>query len=216
MAKCVISVNVGRARPIEAGGRVVQSAIFKSALAGGARLGREGFEGDAQADRTVHGGPEQAAYAYPVEHYEHWRAFLGDTSLPWGYFGENLSIEGWLESDVVIGEVFSIGEAQVRVTRPRGPCFKLAARVGRPHFVAEFLETGRLGFYLSVVREGIVRPGDPIASLERPDGGVTMAELITALHAPDADPSLVERVAAAPYVATKHRERLAARLARER
>jgi MOSC domain-containing protein YiiM len=212
----VISVNVGQSRLLRVGDREVPSGIFKSPVAEGARLEREGFAGDVQADRRVHGGPEQAAYAYPSEHYAHWRAFLGDADLPWGYFGENLSVEGLLESDVAVGEVLRMGDARVRVTRPRGPCSKLAARVGRPHFVAEFLETGRLGFYLSVVDAGVVRPGDAIERLERPHGAVTMAELIAALHAPEADPRLLERVAAAPHVAEKHRQTITTRLDRAR
>jgi MOSC domain-containing protein YiiM len=208
----VVSVNVGLPRPLLVGGSEVQSAIVKEPVAEGARLRTLGFEGDGQADHRVHGGPLQAAYLYSVEHYPHWRSFLDRPDLPWGFFGENLSVEGLTEDVVRIGDVYAIGEARARITRPRGPCSKLAARVGRPHFIAEFLAAGRLGSYLSVEREGLVRPGDTIELVDRPPGAVTMGELIRALYDEAAPTEFLERVAAAPAVDVNHRDRIAHRL----
>ena len=208
----VVSVNVGQPRRLRIGDRDVMTAIVKDPVPGGARLTTLGFEGDAQADRKVHGGPLQAAYAYSSEHYPHWQAFLGRGELPWGFFGENLTVDGMTEGAVCIGDAYAIGAARVRITKPRGPCSKLAARAGRPHFVAEFLESGLLGSYLSVLEEGVVRPGDAIERVERPGGAVAMSELIAALYDQHAPADVLERVAAAPFVDARHRERVLDRL----
>ncbi len=108
---------------------------------------------------SVHGGSEKAVYAYPSEHYEYWRRELPAADLPWGAFGENLTTEGLLETDVSIGDRLRAGSAEFLVTQPRVPCYKLGIRFGRDDMVKRFLRSGRSGFYLAVVREGEVAPG---------------------------------------------------------
>lgn len=179
----VISIAVGlpRATPIRGGapGRdgTIQTGIFKSAVNGPVRVGPEHLEGDAQADLTVHGGVDKAVYAYPSEHYAFWHRELPDVSLAWGAFGENLTIEGLLESDVRAGDRLRIGSARFVVTRPRMPCFKLGIRFGRPDIVKRFWLAARSGFYLAIAGEGVIQAGDTIA-LDRSDGhGPSMADI---------------------------------------
>src|SRR5690348_4483326 len=178
----VLSVNIGQPRTVLHEGRTVRTAIYKAPVAGAVRLTRLGFEGDGQADRRVHGGPDRAAYLYPFEHYAHWAPRLGGGTLPMGQFGENLTTEGLLETTVHVGDVYAVGAARLRITTPRGPCFKLGIRTGDATIVAPFLASGRLGFYMSVLEEGLVEAGDPIALLHRDEAAVTFAELIAALH----------------------------------
>ena len=97
----------------------------------------------------MHGGVDKAVYAYPSEHYEHWRREWPGMDLPWGAFGENLTIEGLLE-DVRIGDRFAVGTAEFVVTQPRIPCYKLGIRLGRPDALKPFLRSGRTGFYFAV------------------------------------------------------------------
>ncbi|MEJ7608448.1 MAG: MOSC domain-containing protein [Bryobacteraceae bacterium] len=118
------------------------------------------LEGDAQADLSVHGGANKAVYAYPREHYELWRDELPRMSLPYGSFGENFTLEGLLEDTVNIGDRFRIGDAEVMVTEPRMPCYKLGIRFGRPDMVKRFAVSRRTGFYLAVTREGKLQAGD--------------------------------------------------------
>lgn len=174
----LLSVNLARDASIRYRGRIVRTGIFKEPAGGRVRLRALGLEGDFQADPSVHGGPDKAAYVYPSEHYSYFREMLGRPDLSPGFFGENFTTEGLLEDDVHVGDVFRVGTAVVQVTTPRGPCFKLGAKAGSPAFVATFLRSRRLGFYLSVVEEGEVGAGDAIRRIAVDDGRPTIARLI--------------------------------------
>jgi MOSC domain-containing protein YiiM len=182
----IISINVGRPRIVMWKGEPVSTGIFKEPVAGSIMLRTLNLDGDRQADLSVHGGPSKAVYAYPVEHYDYWKAELPKMPLPWGMFGENFSIEGLLESTTNIGDRFQIGSAEVMVTEPRMPCYKLGIKFGRMDFLKRFLASGRTGFYFSVIREGEVAAGDTIKSLEPDEHGVKVAD-ITRLYARDRD-----------------------------
>src|SRR5881227_3172683 len=134
----VISVNVGLPRDVEWRGQIVQTSIFKEPVAGTVRVARLNIEGDQQSDLTVHGGIEKAVYAYPYEHYAFWRKELPGVNLPWGVFGENLTVEGLSENSLNIGDRLAIGTAEFMVTQPRIPCFKLAIRFNRTDIVKRF------------------------------------------------------------------------------
>ena len=66
----VISVNVGMPKNITVRGVTfpVQTAIWKSPVAGPVAVREHNLAGDRQADLRVHGGPHKAVYAYPSEH----------------------------------------------------------------------------------------------------------------------------------------------------
>jgi MOSC domain-containing protein YiiM len=163
----VVSVNVGLPRTVEWKGKVVSTGIFKSPVAGRVHLRSLNFDGDRQADLSVHGGPDKAVYAYPAEHYAYWRNEFPGTTMPWGMFGENLTTEGLNEDAAQIGDRFRVGSAELAVTQPRLPCFKLGLRFGRTDMVKRFLVSGRTGFYFKVVAEGDVAGDDPIVLLEQ-------------------------------------------------
>ncbi len=178
----LISVNVGLPREVEANGQRVLTGIFKEPVAGRVAVRRLNLEGDRQADLSVHGGPDKAVYAYPAEHYEFWRRELPEMELPFGMFGENLTVEGLREDELNIGDRFAIGSAEFQVTQPRLPCSKLGIKFGRADMVKRFLHSRRTGFYLRVVKEGEVGAGDAITLLSRDLGNVTVAD-ITRLYA---------------------------------
>ena len=127
----VIAVCVGLPREVSWKGKPITTGIFKQPVAGRVRMRSLNLDGDQQADLTVHGGIEKAIYAYPMEHYAYWRQELPDQPLPWGTFGENLTIEGLSETTVNIGDRFRMGTAEVMVTQPRFPCFKLNLKLVR-------------------------------------------------------------------------------------
>lgn len=182
----VLSVNVGLPREVSWRGKAVTTGIYKEPVAGAVRIRTLNLDGDRQADLRVHGGREKAVYAYPSEFYELWREERPDLEFGFGQFGENLTTEGLLDGDVSVGDRFRVGTAELVVTQPRLPCFKLGVKMGRDEFVTAFLERGLYGFYLAVAREGDVRAGDAIVEQHRDPRGFRVAE-VARLFAHDRD-----------------------------
>jgi MOSC domain-containing protein YiiM len=195
----LISVNVGLPREVVYKGKTVKTGIFKEPVAGRVQVRRLNLDGDRQADLSVHGGPSKAVYAYPSEHYGYWRRELPGMDLPWGMFGENFTTEGLLEDRVNIGDRFRVGSAEVMVTEPRLPCYKLGVKFGREDIIKRFLRSGRTGFYVAVLREGEVGAGDGIERIGRDRNNITVPD-ITRLyvnkHFGQADLEMLRRAAA--------------------
>jgi MOSC domain-containing protein YiiM len=173
----VLSVNVALPRLIVWKGQTVNTGIFKKPVAGPVMMRTLDLDGDRQADLSVHGGPHKAVYAYPSEHYELWRKEFPEMELPWGQFGENLTTEGLNEQDTHIGDVLRIGRATAQVTQPRVPCFKLAAKFKRDDILRRFLQSGRSGFYFSVIEEGLVAAGDEIERIREDENGIAVSDI---------------------------------------
>ena len=173
----LVSVNVGLPREVMWHGRPVTSGIFKQPVEGRVALRKLNLDGDRQADLTVHGGEYKAVYCYPRTHYEYWKAELPGRELPPGMFGENFTTEGMLEDSVHIGDRFWVGSAEVVVTQPRMPCYKLAVRFQADDMVKRFLASGRTGFYLAVTREGEVGAADEITVIGRDPNAVPVSEI---------------------------------------
>jgi MOSC domain-containing protein YiiM len=173
----IVSLNRGLPREVEWRGRTVTTAIYKNPVDGRVPLRKLNLDGDGQADLTVHGGAFKAVYCYPIEHYSRWTKELGGRELPAGMFGENFTTDGLDEDSVHVGDQFSIGTAQVIVTQPRMPCYKLGVRFQSDDMVKRFLASGRSGFYLAVQREGDVGVGDNIALVGRDPHGVRISEI---------------------------------------
>jgi MOSC domain-containing protein YiiM len=192
----VVSVNVGLPCTMRWKGSDVTTGIFKQPVTGRMPIRRLNLDGDRQADLTVHGGAAKAVYAYPLEHYAFWREELGE-ELPHGAFGENLTVEGLpLEQEVAVGDRFRVGSAELVVTQPRLPCYKLALRFGREEMVKRFLRSGRTGYYLAVLVEGDVAAGDTIETVARHPARIPVAE-ITRVYANDRDDLVaIERLVA--------------------
>jgi MOSC domain-containing protein YiiM len=125
----------------------------------------------------VHGGKDKAVYCYPIDHYDYWKAELPGRVLRMGAFGENFTIEGLIEDSVHIGDRFSVGSAEVVVTQPRLPCYKLGIRFESDDMVRRFLKSRRTGFYVGVTREGDVGAGDEVAMLSLDPESIPVSEI---------------------------------------
>ncbi|HTK38965.1 MAG TPA: MOSC domain-containing protein [Pyrinomonadaceae bacterium] len=191
----VLSINVGMPRIVEYRGEPLATGIFKEPVSGKIAVREFNLDGDGQADLRVHGGYYKSVYVYPSEHYEFWRRELPDVELPWGVFGENLTTEGILESDVRPGDRLRIGSAEFLVTQPRYPCYKLGIRFAYLNMnsssadtdgtdsrrnidiLRRFTKSGRSGFYLAVERTGELAAGDNIELTAGENDGKTIAEI---------------------------------------
>ena len=173
----ILSVNTGLPREVIWHGRRVLTGIFKQPVAGRVALRKLNLDGDRQADLTVHGGEFKAVYFYATEHYEYWKKELPGKELPIAIFGENFTTEGLPEESVHLGDRFSIGSAEMIVTQPRLPCYKLGVRFQADDMVRRFLASGRMGFYMAVTREGDVGADDEIKLLARDPNRVPVSEI---------------------------------------
>ncbi len=209
----LISLNVGLPRPLTWQGETFETGIFKDPIEGRVMLRTTNLDGDRQADLTVHGGPNKAVYAYPSEHYEAWNAELTTPVHDWGAFGENFTIAGLLETDVSVGDRYRLGSAVVKVTTPRLPCFKLAAKFQGNEIIARSLRSGRSGFYFSVIEEGEVGAGDAFDLLEQEDPTLTIAQVNAIYSAKHPDRETLRRSLHVKTLPESWRYRFRARLA---
>jgi len=131
-------------------------------------LAYQGFTGDEQGDPRVHGGVDKAVCVHPWENYSFWHKIKGLESIPCGAFGENLTTEGMLESDVCIGDTYQVGEAQVQVSQPRQPCWKLARRWKIKDLALRMEQSAKTGWYFRVLQHGLVKAGDALTLIDQP------------------------------------------------
>jgi len=181
----ILSVNVSFPKEVDFEGQKVTTGIFKEPIDGRIMLRTLNLEGDKQADLTVHGGPDKAVYAYPIEHYEFWLKVFPNMEMPNGMFGENFTTEGLMEAEVNVGDVFRIGSSKVVATQPRMPCYKLGVKFGRMDVLKKFLASGRSGIYLKVLEEGEVGAGNPIIQIKKDTNRVGISDIVK-LYASDA------------------------------
>jgi MOSC domain-containing protein YiiM len=197
----VLSVNVGTPREFQYNGRPAKSAIWKSPVSGRIRARGVNLEGDDQADRKAHGGPDKAAYAYAVEDSRWWEQEIG-RSLAFGEFGENLTTQGIEVNDALVGERWAIGTAVFEVSEPRIPCWRLGVRMNDQTFPRRFTEALRPGSYLRIVTEGDVGAGDEIRVVETPDHDLTIRDVFR-IYTHNRDE--VERLLAVPQMSESWR-----------
>lgn len=215
----LLSIQVSLPRTISAAeapdpqGESWTTGFFKQPVDGPAWLGRTNLAGDGQGDTRNHGGPDKAVLCYAAAHYPAWRAELAFPALPHGAFGENFTILGLDETAVCLGDVYTIGSARVQVSQPRQPCWKIAARWRMKDLTARVERNGRTGWYLRVLEEGEVTPGDPVLLEERlhPEWSVARA---TGVLRNRSDLAGAATLAALPPLAESLRTGLATRLAR--
>jgi MOSC domain-containing protein YiiM len=201
MSATVVSVNVGRPREIERNGSVERTAIWKAPVEGRVAVRGVNVEGDDQADRSVHGGPDKAVYAYAGEDTAWWERELGRALGP-GAFGENLTLAGVDVTDALIGERWRIGSVLLEVSQPRIPCWKLGKRMSDSLFLKRFADAGRPGAYLRIAGEGELAGGDAVEIVHRPDHDITVGLVAHAfLH----DHSLAARVLEADALSNEWR-----------
>ncbi|WP_251863851.1 MOSC domain-containing protein [Achromobacter sp. Marseille-Q4962] len=195
----------GPVRPLGDSGKT--SAIGKQPAPGRLRLGLEGLDGDEQADRRHHGGPEKALHHYAREHYARWRGELGELPVlaaP-GAFGENLSTVGMTEADVCVGDIFRAGGALIQVSQARQPCWKLNHRFGAPGMSARVQASGMTGWYYRVLEPGWLSPGDTLALQARPHPQWTLARVQDILNRRVLDAGILRTLAALPELSPNWR-----------
>lgn len=190
----ILSVNVGRPRDVKLPTRTVSTAIWKAPVSGPVAVRGVNVDGDDQADRAVHGGPDKAVYAYGMSEILEWEEDLG-RHLGASAFGENLTIGGLDVSGARVGERWRIGTVLLQAVQPRVPCFKLGLKFNDPTFLRQFTHAGRPGTYLRIIEEGVLEAGDAVEVVHVPDHDVTMRLM---MHAFLVDRSRLPELLVAP------------------
>jgi|SRR5690625_1161630 len=213
----ILSLRVGKPRDLGVAGatdpmqRPWRSGIYKDPVSGVIWLGKTNLEGDGQADLKRHGGPDKAVCVYPSEHYPAWREELGLPDFPFGAFGENFTLEGLVESDVSIGDIFRVGTGVIQVTQPRQPCWKLSRRWQIRDLALQVQNTGRTGWYFRVLEEGKVDPDSELELLEREWPEWTVERANEVMHRARDDRESARRLAECPPLSASWKKTLSLR-----
>ncbi len=207
----IVSLHIGMPRPtLSKGGSELLTGGAKL-QADKAMLRFESFEGDGVADHAHHGGPDRAACVYPAGHYAWWKATHG-LDLAFGSFSENLTVEGAREEEVCIGDTFRVGDALAMVTLPRDPCVTLDRLTGHPSLARLARESGRCGFHMRTIEEGVIREGDPFEPVQRHSGRITVAAVLDLYHGRSRDRALFDLLCGMPEFGEQGKREIARRL----
>jgi len=165
----LLSINTSGSLPVEYQGKIISTGIFKKPVTGSVYVAKDHIQGDQQADLKHHGGEHKAVYAFSFDHYAYWSNILKKEPLNKGIFGENLTISGFDEGSLHIGDQLKIGKCLLEITQPRVPCHKLGLAVGNKNMPRLFIEHFATGIYMRVLKEGFIEAGDePIVSYQNP------------------------------------------------
>jgi len=203
----VISTNIGKPTTIEWNGKKVQTGIYKYEVKESIFLGTEDVKNDNVMDRKHHGGVDKACYLYSANHYNYWKKIYSELEMPWGIFGENLTVEGLHEAEINIGDTFQLGETVVQATQPRQPCFKLGIRFGNPKMAKMFVDSGFSGVYLRVLKNGKVKTGNEFISVEKKNS-LSIQKIFELLYTDEFQKEAVETAVNDPLLAESCRRDL--------
>jgi MOSC domain-containing protein YiiM len=211
----LVSIQVGKptvhgqkdaADPLD---RPWRTGFFKEPVCGPVWVGRTNVTGDGQANGRVHGGPDKAVLAYAERHYAEWRVELGLPDLPYGAFAENFTVRGLDEQSVCVGDIYRVGEARVQVSQPRQPCVNIAHRWRIPTLTQQVETSGRTGWYLRVLEEGLIEAGQAIELLDRPSPEWSVARATSVMRERQAAPDAAAALAALSGLSAVWRRTLA-------
>ncbi len=204
----VVSTNIGQPVTISWQGLERITGIYKTPVPDGIYLSAEGVTGDAIGNPKVHGGALKAAYLFSEDHYPFWKTQYPSLDWDFGMFGENLTISGLDETQLFIGSMYTLGEATVRITTPREPCFKLGLRFKDQGIIAAFVKHRRPGTYVQVLQPGLVREGDSMELVDLPEKKVSIAAFYTMWYAPEKDRKLILEVLNLPGISEQKQKQL--------
>ena len=203
----VAAIFVGMPRSVADGDGTLVTAGSKSAVKD-AFLRFENFDGDRQGNLRYHGGKDRSVCVYIAEHYDWWKSVHG-FDMQYGAFCENLTLEGVRENVACIGDVFRAGQALVQVSLPRDPCRTLDRLTGIPDLWQKARDSGRLGFHMRTLEEGLVAAGDSFELVRSHPDHITVAAVLDLFHGRSQDGELARKLAQMPEFAEQGKRAIA-------
>ncbi|MFY0624719.1 MAG: MOSC domain-containing protein [Reichenbachiella sp.] len=207
----VVSTNISKPKRVFWRVLPVKTGIFKEPISGPIELGEHDVKGDAVVDRKHHGGLNQACYLYSADHYAFWKELYPDKELPFGMFGENLTVDGLDESNLHIGDIFQLGECKIQITQPREPCFKLGIRFNDQGVLKKMISSGYCGTYVRILGTGKVVVGDQLELLESQRDGLTITEVFNMIYAKSITQELRQKLLSDTFLPDKLKVKLVSR-----
>ena len=204
----IISTNIGQRIPFEWNGKTEYTGINKRPVNQPISLGKSDVLDDVVVEREVHAGPTKACYLYSLDHYVYWQALYPNLKWHNGMFGENLTVEGLDETNLFIGNIYQIGNAIIRITEPRQPCYKFGHHIGDQGIIKKFINTTFSGSYIGVEEEGVIQSGDNFELLEESNNHLSVAEVFGYLYSKDTSLSIKSKIEAETGLPEKLKVRL--------
>ncbi|QPJ65835.1 MAG: MOSC domain-containing protein [Candidatus Nitrohelix vancouverensis] len=208
----LLSVNVGKPKKVTfPNGRTFYTGFNKTPTSEPQYLDAPGLIGDGVADRRYHGGSDKAVCVYFADHFAFWKSVLGVALSP-GSFGENFSISGMDETQLHIGDIYRVGDAELQCTEPRQPCVKLASALNSSTLVKTMRDTGYSGAYFSVLKPGQVRVGDSMELITADPEQFSISQVNQLLYHDKSNTASMQKLLAIPGVSTTLRRYFEGRL----
>jgi MOSC domain-containing protein YiiM len=209
----LVSVNITLPEKISliGGGKKIITGFFKKPINEKIFLDELGFRGDGVGDARIHGGKDLAVCAYFVDHFPHWKTEL-DIEIKPGAFGENLSLAGINETQINIGDIYRLGEAEIEVSQPRQPCHKLNKVFDLQSMACKVQTTGYTGCYFRVKKTGWVEPDSVLEKTQDGSGKISVEMVNVLMFKEKKNPDLLNNVVCLQELSeewrTKFRKRL--------
>jgi MOSC domain-containing protein YiiM len=201
----IISTNIGKSTKFLWNGKEETTGIYKVPTDKELYLTKNDVLSDEISNRLNHGGYYKACYVFSAEQYPYWKSLYPDLDWTWGMFGENLTLSGFDEKVVCLGDIYRVGEATVQVSQYREPCYKLGVKFGTQEVIRQFITHGYGGTYLSILEEGHVTVDQNFMLLDRPKSTLSVADLFQLVHAKEKDPKLLSIAAKSKAIPPKKR-----------
>ena len=208
----IISTNIAKPTTIIWNGKEETTGIYKMPTDKPIYLGKECVKEDEVSDRKVHGGEFKACYLFSADHYGYWKTLYPDLNWNWGMFGENLTVSGFDEIQILIGNIYKVGNALVQITQPREPCFKFGVKFGNQNVLKQFIEHGYPGTYLRVLEEGTVKTGDDFKIIESAQNSLSVFDFFKLLFAKEKNQMVLKAAIQNEAIPTSKRNKLKAYL----
>lgn len=206
----IISTNLAIPTTIIWNGKEETTGIFKNPTNNPIYLGKHDVKNDEVTDRKYHGGEFKACYLFSAEHYPYWKNLYPHLKWNYGMFGENLTISGLDETQLIIGSIYKVGDALVQITQPREPCFKFGIKFGTQKVLKQFIEHGFSGTYMRVLEEGFVKTGDVFKRIEVAKNSLTIYDFFNLLYTKEKNQKLLKMAIENEAIPLKKRSQLKA------
>lgn len=201
----IISTNTAIPTTFNWNGKEETTGIYKKPTNKPICLTENDVKGDEVTDRVHHGGEFKACYMFSAEQYPYWKNLYPHLDWTWGMFGENLTASDFDETKVFLGDIYKVGDALVRISQYREPCYKLGHKFGTQHVIKQFIQHGFGGTYLSILEKGSVNISDVFTLVERPEKTLSVSQLFQLVHAKEKDQNLLKIAANSLAIPPKKR-----------